>query len=137
MKAYKDKAGVWTIGYGHTGKIDGKPITSGMVITKEKAEELYRKDFESHIKPLSKVTVSLSDNQKIALSSFIFNFGPKAFKDSTLLEKLNAGDFKGAADELDEWIYIRNPKTNKTEVSQGLINRRKREKKLFLTPDGK
>ena len=46
LNAYKDTKGIWTIRYGHTGKVDGKPIKLGMKITEEKAEELYRKDFE-------------------------------------------------------------------------------------------
>ncbi len=52
-----------------------------------------------------------------------------------MLDKLNAGDIKGAANKFDEYIKVTNPKTGFLEPSQGLINRRKREKELFLTPD--
>lgn len=135
--AYQDKAGIWTIGYGHTGYIDGKPITQGMKITKEKAEELYKKDFESHVVPLKDIKTPLSKNQKIALASFIYNFGVGAFNNSELKKKIEAGDIKSAANEFDKWIYIKNKTTGKKEVSQGLINRRKREKDLFLKPDNK
>lgn len=120
---------VWTIGYGHTGLVDGKPITKGMVITKEKAEELYRNDFKAHIAPIKKVKVSLTGNQKIALASLIYNIGGGAFDNSTLLKKLNNGDYKGASDEFDKWVYQNGKKL------KGLVNRRKREKELFLTPD--
>ena len=136
LNAYKDIAGVMTIGYGHTGKVNGKPITEGMRITKEKAEELYRKDFETHIQPLKEIKVPLTSNQKIALSSFIYNVGGKRFKDSNLLKKLNKGDYQGAANEFDIYIKARNPKTGLLEQNKGLINRRKKEKELFLTPDG-
>jgi len=105
-----------------------------MKILKEKAEELYRKDFESHSSILKEVTVPLTENQKTVLASFIYNCGVGAFKTS-ILDKLNAGDIKGVLAKFDEYIYVTNPKTGKKEPSQGLINRRKREKELFLTPD--
>ena len=127
---------VWTIGYGHTGLVDGKPITEGMTITKEKAEELYRKDFESHTYTLKNVHVPLTNNQKIALASFLFNLGPGVLnKDSDILKKLNKGDFKGASDIMDRYNKQRNKKTGQMEVLKGLVNRRKREKELFFTPD--
>ncbi len=135
LRGYEDAAGVMTIGYGHTGDVDGKPITKDMLITKEKAEELYRKDFEIHSAPLKYVKVPLTINQKIALASFIYNFGGTKFIKSTLYKKLNAGDYKGAADEFDVWINTRTPGKRKSEPNIGLINRRKREKELFLTPD--
>ncbi len=118
-----------TIGYGHTGLVDGKPIKLGMKITEEKAEELYRKDFETHTAPLKQVEVPLTNNQKIALASFVYNLGPNILKDSDLLKKLNKGDYEGAADEFDRYIY------QKGKVLKGLVIRRKREKELFLTPD--
>lgn len=126
---------VWTIGYGHTGKVDGKPITKGMTITKEKAEELYRKDFEVHTAGLKAVQIPLTNNQKIALASFMYNLGPNILEGSNLIKKLNAGNIKGAADELEKYNKQRNKKTGKYEVLRGLVNRRKREKELFLTPD--
>ena len=134
-KAYQDKAGVWTIGYGHTGYVNGKPISQGMKITKDKAEELYKKDFENHIAPLKDIKTPLTKNQQIALSSFIYNFGVGAFNKSELRKKIEAGDIKGAANEFDKWVYVKNKNTGKKEVSQGLVNRRKREKDLFLKPD--
>ncbi len=127
---------VWTIGYGHTGFVDGKPITPGMKITREKAEELYRKDFEKHIVGLKNVEVPLTTNQKIALASFAYNNGPGVLnEDSSIVQKLNAGDFKGASDKMDEYKYQTNKKTGQKEVLRGLVNRRAKEKKLFYTPD--
>ncbi|MCD7879288.1 MAG: lysozyme [Candidatus Gastranaerophilales bacterium] len=128
---------VLTIGYGHTGKVDGKPIKEGMVITRAKAEELYRKDFEAHTTPLKDIRVPLTSNQKIALASLIYNIGVKEFTEgSKIPEKLNAGDYKGAADRFDVYVKQTNKQTKKKEVLKGLVNRRKREKELFLTPDG-
>ena len=128
---------VWTIGYGHTGLVNGKPIKLGMKITEKEAEELYRQDFEKHIMPLKDVEVQLTNNQKLALASFLFNLGPNILKGSDLLKKLNKGDFEGAANEFDKYIHQRNNKTGKYEVLNGLIDRRAKEKKLFLTSDGK
>lgn len=114
----------WTIGYGHT-----KNVQPGDKITEEEAERFFKEDFEQHIKPLKEVKIPLSENEKIALASFIYNVGPQAFLDSTLLKKLNANDREGATKELKKWIY-----ENK-KVNQGLINRRNKEINLFLTPD--
>ena len=120
-EAYKDTGGIWTIGYGHI-----KNVKQGDKITKQEAERLYIKDFNEHIKPLKEVKVPLSDNEKIALASFIYNVGPNAFKTSTLLKKLNVGDKKGAAQEFKRWIY------DNGKVQKGLVNRRNREMNLFL-----
>lgn len=123
-KAYQDTGGVWTIGYGHT-----KNVKKGDKITLEEAEKYYKADFEEHIEPLKEVKVPLNNNQKIALASLIYNIGPNAFRKSTLLKKLNNNDFDGAADEFDKWTYDNGKKLN------GLVNRRKKEKELFISPD--
>lgn len=127
---------VWTIGYGHTGNVDGKSITKGMKITKEKAEELYRKDFELHIQPLKEINVPLTSNQKIALASFSFNLGPNGLRNSGIFKRLQEGDYEGAANKFDDYVKQKNRKTDEIVVLKGLVNRRKKEKQLFLTPDG-
>lgn len=72
------------------------------------------------------VTVPLTQNQFDALVSLCFNIGVTAFRDSTLLNLLNAGDYNGAAAQFSVWININGA------VSQGLVNRRNAEKDLFL-----
>ncbi len=114
----------WTIGYGHT-----KGVKQGDRITREEAEKLYREDFKEHSNALKAVKVSLSDNQKVALASFAFNIGPSGFKNSDVVKILNTGDYKGAAEELLKY------NKSKGRFSQGLYNRRKKERELFLTPD--
>lgn len=123
-EAYQDTGGVWTIGYGHI-----KNVKPGDKITKEQAEELYKEDFKAHSAYLKNVKVPLNKNEKIAITSLIYNIGPSAFKKSTLLKKLNDGDRQGAAAEYDKWIY------DNGKIQNGLIKRRKREKDLFLTLD--
>jgi lysozyme len=120
---YTCPGGALTIGYGTTMK-PGE-FTS---VTKEQAEALLRKSivgFERSIKKL--VTVPLSQNQYDALVSFTYNVGAGALKRSTLLKKLNSGDYTGAADEL-----LRFTKSN-GKVLEGLEKRRQKERTLFLT----
>lgn len=70
--------------------------------------------------------VYLTANQKAALIDFVYNLGAGAFGSSTLLKKLNAGDYKGAADEFPKWVYAGG------RVLGGLVNRRKIERDLFI-----
>ncbi len=141
LNAYKDTKGIWTIGYGHTGKVDGKEITAGMKITQEKAEELYREDVREHALPLKDIKIPLSDNEKVALTSFIYNIGGPEFRRSTTYKKLLIGDKKGAADAMLKYCKETqtkniNGKPVKQKIfRQGLYNRRVRERNLFLTPD--
>lgn len=122
LTAYKCPAGVWTIGYGHT-----KNVKSGMKITSSKATELLIDDLKTYESYVNKyVKVKLNQNQFDALVSFTFNCGAGALKSSTLLKKLNKGDYTGAANELLRW----NKASGK--VLAGLTRRRKAEKALFL-----
>ena len=141
LNAYKDTKGIYTIGYGHTGKVDGNEITAGMKITLEKAEELYREDVREHTLPLKNIKIPLSDNEKVALTSFIYNIGGPEFRRSTTYKKLLIGDKKGAADAMLKYCKETqtkniNGKPVKQKIfRQGLYDRRVRERNLFLTPD--
>jgi lysozyme len=73
------------------------------------------------------VKVKLNQNQYDALVSFTFNLGVGALQKSTLLKKLNAGDYLGAAAQFPRWVYA-----NKQKLP-GLVTRRNEEKKLFLS----
>lgn len=123
LHAYYCPAKVLTIGYGHTGR----DVLSGMQISENMAELLLDRDIaicEKGILPLLKVDVT--ENQFSALVSFVFNVGVTAFKDSTLLKRLNNRDTQ-CADEFDRWIFADGKKLN------GLIKRRQEEKELFLS----
>lgn len=124
-KAYKCPAGVWTIGYGHTG--DVKP---GMTVTEHQAEAILGLDlekFEEGVDGLAK-GLALTSNQFSALVSFSFNVGITALANSTLLKKLRKGDLKGAQAEFARW--------NKAggKVLKGLTLRRADEAELFGSP---
>ncbi|CNI78719.1 putative phage lysozyme [Yersinia frederiksenii] len=124
---YKDSRGIPTIGVGHTGVVDGKPVALGRVITKEKSTELLRSDLSWVEKSIAtNVKVPLTQNQYDALCSLIFNIGASAFADSTVLKRLNAGDYKGAADAFLMW------KKAGSDLNI-LLPRRQRERALFLS----
>jgi lysozyme len=126
LNAYQDPVGVWTIGWGHTGlKHKDGTVHKGRKITEAEATELLRHDLTGFAARVTKlVKVELNDDQFSALVSFDFNTG--SLHKSTLLKKLNAGDYAGAADEFPRW--------NKAggQVLRGLTRRRKSEQNLFL-----
>jgi len=114
--------GTLTIGFGHTGA-DVKP---GMTITADEAEDLLRKDlgpFESAVDLA--VTTVLNQHQFDALVIFAFNVGMGNFRGSTLLRKLNSGQYTAVPSELMKWTK------SKGKQMQGLVNRRKAEATLW------
>lgn len=133
LTAYRDAVGVWTIGYGTTAAAGvGIVPRSGLTITESQADEYLRialDKFAAQIAPHIKVPVT--DNQFGAMVSLAYNIGPSAFIASTLLRKLNAGDYIGASAQFARW--------NKAggKVLAGLTRRRAAERKLFDTPDQK
>ena len=128
LEAYLDSAGIATIGFGTIKYPNGSKVKLGDKTTKAQAKE-YKlhdlKEFESTVN--TSVNVQLSQNQYDALVSLSYNIGSGAFKNSTLLKKLNSGDYKGAAEQFLVWN-----KVNSKRV-QGLVNRREAERKLFLS----
>lgn len=121
LSAYLCPAGIPTIGYGHT-----KGVKLGDTCTKEQAEKWLENDFFTAKQDVKAVVkVPLKENQLDALASFVFNLGVRKLTQSTLLKKLNAGDYSGAAAEFDKWVFAGNVKLN------GLIKRRAKERKLF------
>ena len=97
LTAYQDAAGVWTIGYGHTGS-----VYAGMQISQEQAGDLLKADLKRFEAAVNRyVTGALTQGRFDALVSFTFNVGEGALKKSTLLKKMNAGDMDGAAREFD------------------------------------
>lgn len=122
LRAYLCPAGVWTVGWGHTGP----DVYKGLVVTQGEAEVLLERDLrasESAINSL--VKVRLNQDQFDALVSLVFNIGAGAFKDSTLLKLLNAGDYVSAVGQFKRW------NKSKGKVLNGLTTRRNREEKLF------
>ena len=120
-KAYKDSKGLWTIGVGHLIKADEQNLITA-TLTDEQVEDLLRSDLKWCSEAVeTSVKVPLQQHQFDALYSLCFNIGGTAFKNSTVVKRINAGDMNGAAAAIEMW--------NKPDV---LINRRKRERALFL-----
>lgn len=122
LSPYPDAAG-YSIGYGHY--LGTKPVPSS--ITAAQAEQYLLADARSAaIAVTNGVRVPINQNQFDALVSFVYNIGADAFRNSTLLQKLNAGDISGAANEFGRWVYVQG------HVSDGLVRRRALERELFL-----
>lgn len=137
LKGYLCPAGYPTWGWGHTGP----DVRLGGSISLVRAEYLFEIDVsEAERVVASAVKIDLTQGQFDALVSFAFNVGPgvKGVKDglvtlksgrpSTLLAKINAGDFAGASAQFDLWVMSKGQKLN------GLVARRAKERALF---DGK
>ncbi len=121
LRAYDDGVGIPTIGYGHT-----KGVKLGMTITEEQAVQFLREDLHSAERDIDRlVTVHLCQHQFDALASLVFNIGGTAFRDSTLLRKLNAGDYAGAAVQFDRWVH------GGGKILPGLVKRRAAERAMF------
>jgi lysozyme len=128
LKAYRDAVGIWTIGYGHTAAA-GPPVPkAGMTISATEAEEILKRDLGKYEKTvLDAVRVPLSQEQFDALVSFTFNVGPGNFRSSTLLKRLNSGNYVDVPNQLKRW--------NKAggRVLRGLTRRREAEAFLWST----
>lgn len=122
---YKDQGGLWTIGYGHLLK----PGEWWDRIDEAQAMRLLAEDLnvaEDVVNAL--VRVPLTQPQFDALVSFAYNAGTGAFRSSTMLRKLNAGDAT-VVNEFGRWVYV--SKGGKLVRSEGLANRRVAEAKLY------
>jgi lysozyme len=121
-KAYHDSKGLLTIGVGHLIRAD-EPHLVNAVLTDEQVKDLLKNDLKWCSEAVEgAVKVPLQQAQFDALYSLCFNIGPTAFKNSTVVKRLNANDYKGAADAILMW--------NKPAVLQ---KRRERERDLFLS----
>lgn len=130
LESYPDPGSVdgkpVTIGYGTT-KINGKVIKLGTKITKAQAEEYLTADLIAFgTKVLALVKVPVSDDQFGALVSLAYNIGLGAFSKSTLLKRLNAGDYVSVPEQMRRW------NKNDGKFMRGLANRREKEVALWL-----
>ncbi len=144
LQPKRDPCGIWTGGWGHALKTkDGSRFLTGSAdkaeayacypnMTEEQADELLQDDlaeFERHVSAMLKVEVN--ENQFAALTSFAYNCGAGNLHGSTLLKKLNAGDFESAANHFLDWNKGR--VHGVMVVLNGLTARRDAERALFLS----
>ena len=118
---YPDHKG-FSIGYGHLIKA-GENLTR---VTPDQALQLLAGDIDWAERAVrTAVKVPMSQNQFDSLVSFAFNVGEGAFKSSTMVRKLNAGDTAGAAAEFGRWINA------SEQVNAALVARRDTERRNF------
>ncbi|MBP2301582.1 lysozyme [Azospirillum picis] len=131
LGAYLCPAGVPTIGWGHT-----KGVKLGQRITRQQAEELLSADMAEAADAVDRlVSVPLTDNQRGALASFVFNLGPGSLGGSTLLRLLNAGaSMESIGEQFGRWVNATVGGVKKQ--LPGLVARRAAEKALFLGRNG-
>ena len=123
--AYKCPAGVLTIGWGHTNH-HGRKFDDSSRWTAEECDQAFMEDMGGFERDVRKaVKVPLEPYQFDALVSFTYNCGSGNLNKSTLLKKVNAGDFEGAAKEFKKWN-----KANGKELA-GLTRRRNSEALMF------
>lgn len=127
LNAYKDSGGIPTIGYGHT-----KGVKLGDTITEAEAITFLNQDLEETQKAIDDVIDlhNLTDNEYGAIVSLVFNVGVTPLQ-RTLGNALCNGDYDLAAKQFPRWDNVR---INGVETrSQGLLNRRLAEQKLFMS----
>lgn len=127
-RAYVCPGGELTIGYGHV-ILPGEPYAT-VTLSEEAAAELLRRDVErAEAAVNSLVKVPLTQSQFDALVSFTFNLGGGRLRNSTLLKRLNEGEYTAAARQFGRWVFADGRRLD------GLVKRRERERKLFMRPD--
>ena len=130
FQAYFDPVQVLTIGWGHTND-NGRQFNTSSIWTQQECDDEFLKDMAIFVKAVNDlVEVPINQDQFDALVSFAFNVGADSLKNSTLLKKLNAKDYAGAAQEFKRWNKA------KGRVLPGLTRRRACEALLFQSiPD--
>jgi GH24 family phage-related lysozyme (muramidase) len=129
-RLYNDPGGHCTIGYGHLvhrGRCNGnEPEDFKREITREQGLDLLRRDTKVAERAVNQqVQVVLTQYQFDALVSFVFNVGAGAFGGSTLLLRLNQGEYKAVPAELMRWV------NSGGRPLPGLVRRRRTEGVLF------
>ena len=116
--AYLDPAGIWTIGYGHTGG-----VKEGDTVTEEGADALLKQDLKAAENTVNATGLTLSQLQFDALVSLVYNIGSGNFNNSTLLKLLKVST--KPADDLEKWWKAYNKARGKK--LKGLERRRAAE----------
>jgi lysozyme len=121
-ETYSDVGGVNTIGFGTT-----KGVQAGQKITVERALIQALSDAERMSAEMRVcIKVPLYQHEFDAFVSLTYNIGPQAFCSSTLVRKLNDGDYDGACREILKWNKVGN------DVVKGLVIRRGKEYDLCI-----
>lgn len=124
LSAYRDSVGIWTIGVGHTSAAGPPVVTPGLRLSAAECDALFARDIAGSAETVrDAVPGDLPDHAFDALVSLCFNIGQPAFRRSTVVKRLTAGDRDGAAQAILMW-----------NRPSSLIPRRQAEHDQFLTP---
>jgi lysozyme len=122
-KPYRDIGGVWTVCDGHTGP----DIVIDKIYSDPECDNVTARDVRTvELAVEGKLKRSMPVPTKAAFISFAYNVGVTAFQNSTLLKMANAGDLRGACEQLPRWVFV------KGTFVAGLKNRRMSERSLCL-----
>lgn len=129
LEAYHDPVGFPTIGYGHLlSREPFVPLNQWSPISKDEAIALLQQDMRKAYRSITiLIKVELSYAQQAALMDFCFNCGAGNLQASTLLRKVNQGEFEAVPDQFRRWIYAGGQRLG------GLIKRREAESNLWLS----
>ena len=107
LLAYLCPAGIWTIGYGSTSYPDGRKIKQGDKISEAAAEAMMQQDTAAFLQATCNLSprLYLEEHRQAAIADFCYNLGTSRYKISTLRKRVDAGDWEGAADELQKWVW--------------------------------
>lgn len=139
MEAFRDKAyqlkGIWHIGWGFRDGFRGLHVDANSAMTRTEADKLFDESVAIQADTIQQmVHVPLKQNQLDALQLLAWNIGLSALEGSTVMKRLNMGDYAGAGAAFELWNKARKTPTDPLEVSQPLADRRAKERAIF---DGK
>ena len=125
LAAYQDSVGVWTIGWGSTGR----NVRAGLVWTQSQADDdlTRRLRYEFGAGVIKLLRCKYTPQQLAAMVSLAYNIGLSAFAGSTLLRMFNAGDIAGAQTQFARWTRAGG------KILNGLVSRRAAEAALFAS----
>ncbi len=132
LNAYKDSAGIWTIGYGTIQYEDGTPVKKGDVINEDQAEHLLQFEIFKKTKKLNQFLPVLNQNQFDACTSLAYNIGVNGFEGSTACKKIKSNPCDETIKQ--SWILWNKARVDGvlTEI-KGLTKRRQKEVELYFS----
>lgn len=122
--AYLDPVGIPTVCYGET-----RGVQLGDRHTAEECRAMLGDalvEFEQDMRACLDAPDKIPDGPYTAFLSLSYNIGARAFCRSTLVRLANAGDLRGACDQLPRWNRAGG------RVLKGLVNRRAEEREICL-----
>jgi lysozyme len=127
LESYRDAVGVWTIGYGHTSAAGAPEVVPGQHISREEANAILRRDVEAFADGVRQaLSRRIGAQQFSALVSFAYNVGLGAFRRSSVLNAVNAGEDAAVPQRLSLWVKAGGRRL------PGLVKRRAAEAALYM-----